>query len=512
MKTLLRSCFVAASNDDRDILIRNFLDLNMSGLGFEVLEDSIIWEYIKAFVLAHNHVPEISTLRQHYSNIGEDTVLDRLDELDVIPSRTWGDFRVHLEARAEDLRKRKTLELLKEAVTITGTGMEIQEGRERILIRGPIKALQYLQAHSHDIVAPTLGPRLSGEVTTDGADFQTEYERVEADPLAGIGQHSGLKQMDVALNGAKRYELWIHAAFTGGLKSTLMLNWAYNQAVWLKHTNLIFSLEMPYHQCRRILYAMHSMHSKFQKTRYDMGLQKDRNACIGLPYENMRDGTLGEWHENAREFLFDHVIKDFNDAKNNYGNIHIEVPDPDKSDFTVSDMRTKAELIYAESPFSLLFIDHLGLMAPRKWVSNTTDRLNEVIRDTKRLAMSFNRGHGMAIVGLFQISREGMKAAMKRKDAGGVPGYNLTHLSYANEAERSSDIVTATWIDDDLREKNRAQFQCLKSRDQKPFEMFLARVEWACRRLITCYDIPLASKKESAGDELEEADAALDEL
>ena len=90
----------------------------------------------------------------------------------------------------------------------------------------------------------------------------------------------------------------------------------------------------------------------------------------------------------------------------------------------------------------------------------------------------------------------------------------MTHLSYANEAERSSDIVTATFVNDELRKQNRVQFQCLKSRDQKPFERFVSRVEWACRRLYTSYDIPLigdTSQKQSIGEEIDRMDAQLDE-
>ena len=119
-------------------------------------------------------------------------------------------------------------------------------------------------------------------------------------------------------------------------------------------------------------------------------------------------------------------------------------------------------------------------MSARGRYSNTTEKLNEVIRDLKRLAMSFNRGMGIAVVGLFQISREGYRSAEKN---GGR--YNLTHLSYANEAERSADIVTSTWIDDELRKLDMAIFQCLKSRDQKPFDRVPVRVEFSCRRLLT---------------------------
>lgn len=527
MKSLLRSTFIAGPMDNKDLLFRNFLALQEAGLEFDVAEDSVIWAFVREFARTHNHVPDVATIQGHFATLGEDTVTNRVTVLAVLPAYVQGDFISRLNDRADERRLRAISGILKDTGTIVSSGLEIRQGRDKIHLRGPMDAVRYFLDKSHDIVAPTLGARLSGEVTRDGTDFVAEYERVESDPLAGIGQHTGIHQMDTALNGAKRYELWIHAAFTGHGKSTLMLNWAYNQAIWYGHDNLIFSLEMPYQQCRRILYAIHSQHDKFKETRHKLGLQSGPTASTGLPYSHIRDGTLHLWHPNARQFLMDYVIPDFNgdqvvtgDDPNtgepwmhpkNYGKVYIEVADPDKTDFTVADLRHRAELIYAKTPFAMIFVDHVGLMAPRKWVASTTERLNEIIRDTKRLAMAFNRGQGIAVVALFQINREGFKSAMKAKEKGGTARYDLVHLSYANEAERSADVVTASWIDDDLMKANRIQHQCLKSRDQKPFETFVARMEWPCRRMITCTDLPISmSQKESLGAEIDKIGLKLD--
>jgi hypothetical protein len=497
MKILLRSCFKVNPADNDTLFLRNFLALQESELGFDIPEDIALWNFIRSFVRSHNHVPNIDTLRQHFQRGGETEIVDRLETvLSPVAARTKGDFLKRLEDKADDRRRRRWEEILKEAAAITTSGIIIKEGKEERHLKGPIDAARYIMDKSHDIVTPTLGTRLSGEVTTDGEDFKAEYERIEADPLAGVGQMSGLQQADVALSGAKRYELWIHAAFTGGLKSTFALNWMYNQAIYYRHDSIIFSLEMPYNQCRRIIYSMHSMHEKFKAIRYKLGLQSNPDLSMGLEYQKIRDGIL---EPAEKEFLFQHVVPDFNNPANEYGKIHIEVGDPEKSDFTVADLRSKCEILFAKSPFATIFVDHVGLMSPRKWSSSTTERLNEVIRDLKRLAMSFNRGMGIAVVALFQINREGYKAAMKRKEKTEQARYDLTHLSYANEAERSADIVTATWTDDDLREVNRVQFQCLKSRDQAPFNIFLARVEWACRRLLTCHDLPPGMEASGGG-------------
>ena len=499
MKSLLRSCFIAAPGDDDELLLRNYLALQDSKLGFQRVEDTVLWEFIREFVTAHNHVPNITTLSEHFRRKHEDEVVARIQMLVALPAKSRGDFLKRLEEKADDRRLHQWTEILKETGTITSTGMKIVlgKGKEKIL-HGPIDAARYILEKSHDIVAPTLGTRLSGEVTNDGQTFRDRYERVASDPLAGIGQFTGIAQMDEALAGAKRAELWIHAAFTGGLKSTFALNWAYNQSVYYKHDSVYFSLEMPYVQVMNILYVMHTVHEKFRAVRHRLGIQKDPEADVGLNYQWIRDGVLPPAHE---EFLFDHVVPDFNNPANHYGKIHIEVADPEKDDFTMVDLRSKAEIIYSKAPFSCIFVDHAGLMSSRKWVSSTTERQNEVIRDLKKLAMSFHRGLGIAVVTLFQMNREGYKRILKvkalneAKDKDAPALFNETDLSYANEAEKSADIITATWIDDDLKDQNRCQFQNLKSRDQDKFKPFQARVEWPCRRIFTVIeDIDMVSR------------------
>ena len=520
MNVLLRSCF-KTNGEKSELLFQNYLLIVDSGLGFEIIEDNHIWEFIRDFAQTYNSVPEVGTIRLFFQNENNTTVIDRIENLIAYTPIYGGDFQVRLEARAEERRIKQVHEMLNEANKINQIGLKVKDGRKERILKGPIEAIRHIVNNASVIVSPTLGARLFGEVTTDGDDFEKEYELRESDPLAGIGQFTGLAQMDTTLQGAKKFELWTHAAFTGGLKSTFMLNWAYNQSVFYGHSTLIFSIEMPYSQCRRILYAMHSLHPKFNAVRVKLGIQKDPKVELGLLYKNVRDAQLGA---KEKHFLFKYVIPDFNgldvvadltyedgtsmSPPNGYGKIHIEVTDPDKTDFTVADLRSKAELIYSKDPFTLICVDHAGLMQARNTRLGTTERLNEVMRDLKRTAMNFNRGAGMAVLALFQINREGFKSAEKN---GG--NYNLTHLSYANEAERSSDIVTTSFVNDQLRLANRVRFQCLKSRDDAPFEPFFARVEWSCRRVLTCWDeIEIVGQEESGYKKTKKVDTLVDEI
>ena len=520
MKILLRSIMVSdPTTDNPTEAFKNYLKMDESSIRADIPQDQKIWDHIREFCRAHGHAPEVRSVRSHFMDEKDDETLNRIEAIVKFKPQYRGDFEQRVSSIADEQRTLDVIQLLREAGKITQTGIEIQEGRgKKRQLKGPIDAVRYIMEKSHDVVTPTFGSKLSGEVTADGDSFIEQYERVELDPYAGVGNLTGLAQMDEALKGAKRHELWTHAAFTGGLKSTFILNWAYNQAVMYGNSSVIFSLEMPYVQCRNILYAMHALHDCFKDVRIKLGIQDPDGPTKGLDYTKIRDGQLSP---NEKRFLVEHVAPQFSKGPSNsiqghgipHGKIHIEVADPDKSDFTVADLRAKAELIYAENPFQTIYVDHVGLMAPRHRHSSTTERLNECIRDLKRLAMSFNRGQGVAVVALFQINREGYKRVLAKKEklatskdqqsqaiAATAPAYNLTDLSYANEAERSSDIVTATWVDDDLRQQGMCQFQCLKSRDQAPFEPFWARIEWPCRRMISCNDVPSTMSKEKRYD------------
>lgn len=55
---------------------------------------------------------------------------------------------------------------------------------------------------------------------------------------------------------------------------------------------------------------------------------------------------------------------------------------------------------------------------------------------------------------------------------------------FTHNCERSADIVTTTYLNDDHRKQGTTLFDCLKRRDGAHFEPFIARVNWPTRRII----------------------------
>lgn len=497
MKVLLRSLFNAGTSDDNDGLYKNVLTFTEANIGFDIKEDGELWEFIRGFAEAHHHVPTLQTIRSYFDNTRKTEVVDRLEIICNLTPIYQGDFIRRLEERSQDRKRRILLEVLADAGRIVQTGLEVQQGKEKRIFRGPVDAVRYISEHSNEIIVPTLGSRMGGNALGDTEGFVRDYNRVKMDPDGGLGQFSGIKQWDDVFRGARKKQMWTHAAFTGHMKSTIALNWVYNQAVYMGYSSCFFSLEMPFEQLRNILCAMHSMHGKFRDVRMKLGIQKT-DVDVGLEYSRIRDALLSPEEEN---FLLEWVVADLNEstADGTYGKILIETYDPDSGELKVSDISARCHILYDRNPFNLLVVDHALLVSPKKWVPSQTDRGNEVVRDLKKLSMTFGRGMGMAVLNLFQINREGYKQALKNAGK-----YTLTALSYANEVERSSDIVTTSWFDEDERKQNRALIQNLKSRDDRHCDDFYIRAEMTSRRVLTSFDVPMIeAQKRAMGDRLD---------
>jgi replicative DNA helicase len=492
--------FLNSPKDTQEKCFDNYRAFESSGLVFSNEIDLKIYGFISSFASEYSEVPSYTSIVEHFNRQEEYPVVDRLSMFCHEPSIHKGDFILRLDQRIEDQKRNTVHQLLSEAAQILQTGLKEKDGREDVWLRGPVAAVQRIMDKGHDIITPPRSEKLAGNVTTDILAAKEEYLKRKNDPTIGYGALTGIKQIDT-LGGSKRKELWTHAAFTGGLKSTFALNWLYNQSIHYGKNVMMTSLEMPYAQCRRILQCMHTIHPKFKEIRMELGIQRDPFGDVGLSYAKVRDGLLTSDEE---KFFFDYVLEDYVYNKDEYGALEIFEADPNKSKFTTVDIRHRAETISAKHPLDMMIVDHGGLVHPSKNYHSTTESQNEVMRNLKKLAMGFNGGQGIGVVALFQINREGFKSAQKN---GGK--YNLTHLSYANECEKSSDIVTAGYIDDELRQKNKILFQCLKSRDNAPFEDFYLRVEWPCRKLFECDGAELTS--EQAQDYGDQIDALSDE-
>lgn len=275
--------------------------------------------------------------------------------------------------------------------------------------------------------------------------------------------------VDVTFRGVEMtYDLAVprhHSFVANGIvthNTTFALNWCYNLVTRYRSNVLFASLEMPYEQLRNKIYAIHSTHPKFA------------HYGKGLDYEKMRYGLLDDREEAwLKEVIADWEYKEGTE----YGSFHVWSPD---EDVTSTDIKVHAELMHNQEELHLLVIDHGGLVEARKQKRNkdATIELNSVLRDAKKIALHFNHGEKIPVLLLFQINREGKEYADKMEGR-----YKLKSLAQANEAERSADIVTTSYLNEEHRQAGTMFFDCLKRRDGPHFAPFSAAIYWPSGRL-----------------------------
>ena len=122
--------------------------------------------------------------------------------------------------------------------TIVKQGLEIKEGNRKHILKGARDAGRFLSNSLVQVMTPTFGSRLGGEVLTDSDDIMEKYEKAEN---AGreVLPTTGIKIIDESIGGFRKKELYLLAGFTGHGKSKTALNWVYNQSV-LDKTSCVY--------------------------------------------------------------------------------------------------------------------------------------------------------------------------------------------------------------------------------------------------------------------------------
>lgn len=505
-RTLLRSTIVAKVADPPELLLQNILALDASGLAPDTPEETAVWQHVRDFAKLYQHAPDVTSIQAHLADKRDLGSLDYLEQILREPTKVRGDYQVLLERTIEEHRQGDLLEALAKAKAIATTGLDMRDsdGKGTTKLRGVDDAASVLRTALRQIERAPTGVKISGGVTgaEAAADMRAEYDRAKMSPV--LGNLTGIMQIDTTLRGSKNKELWVHAASTGHLKSTFAANWAYILAFFYKRSVLYFSLEMTYEQVRRQLAAMHSYSARFRDIRFRLGLQPTETANAGLDYEKIRDGKLSPAEEN---FYLNHVLPDMEDPSNNFGRIHIQVAETDRKTprITIERLGDVAERLYDQDPFTMIVVDHAGLVGAEGRFSNETERRSAVYVGLKALARDFRNGQGMAVLALSQINREGYKGSIRKKEMGRLPRYTTADLAWAAEAENSADVITTTYLDEGLRARQRVLFDCLKSRDQEPCQPFLARVMFPQRRILSCdepaiVEVPAARSRRASQD------------
>ena len=487
MKRLLRSCIDFAGEISPEQLVQNFQKLTQSHIEWNRPDDARVFDFLTIYFQQRLEMPSRQTVDDYFDKTGDIEVVERLKDIAAAPWYVRTNFAHLVTSLLEDQNRIKATALLKEAHEIVNKGLVIQEGREKVRKQGVREGLIYFQSKAHELVQSEFTARTGGDIRLDGQQMWDAYQDAKVNKDKAWGRFTGLNNIDTVSHGIKKGELWVHAAFPGELKTTFALNWCYNLVTRYRANVLYYSLEMPYEQLRLQIYVLHSSHAKFRVQGFKP-----------LDYRRVRDGELTP----EEEAFYQTVINDF---CNNPEYCQFEIRAPDR-DMTMDDIKLDAELTHKQMEIGLIVIDHGQLMEARKGKKSKdyVVELNSIIRDTKKFCLHFNHGEKIPTLLLFQINRNGKEEAVKNQGR-----YKMSALAYANEVEKSADVITTTFLDEEHRKNGTTLFCNLKNRDNPIIEPFMAKVEFACRRI---YNLDVYQGADGSGMSVEDHQAVLDAM
>ena len=467
MEKILHSLIEFNGELTQDDLQENFLQVVDSRL---VFSDSAakVWNFIKDYyydeVNIESELPNISVVTDYFEQENDKTTLDYLNNEVAKVKKIYkkSNFKNLLNRTLGQQRDQELNNLLKTASSINQTGVKQQDK----ILKGNKEAARYLYEGLGKFIADPSGQKLVADVGSSDSveDFWNEYYNLKHNPHLAYGRISGLTKIDEVCKGLRKGELMLIAGFSGNMKTTLCLNYAYNTAVYFGYNVYYLTLEMSLEQVKRILYTIHSEHPQFKTN------PKYRDYYRPIYYNKLRDGELDDEEEAFLKLVL-------NDLETNprYGKLIVEKPD---TEIRVPDIQAKTERHHRDHGVDLLIVDESRLVSAKRSYGSTTETWNEVLKDLKQLALRFNGGEGLPVISPFQTNRSGYREA---ENNGGE--YKSDCLSYANEAERSSDVIVYTYIDPNLREAQELQIGNLKNRDNDLFKPFRAKVIGWARKL-----------------------------
>lgn len=451
---LIRSVVRATDADPEDAISHNLYRLRTE-LRHTGVDERIV-QYITSTAERSLRLPTMAQVLQFFTaaaDEGDGTAQAAVGRLREIPEDepllVGVAFHQAFEGYKDVLLGQGLGDLLQQTALILTAGMTSTEkspvtGRyEPVTRRGPHEALQHLTRGASSLKVSMRQGFSDGDLR-DGVEEMHAYLAKRAS--RGTGVLTGISMIDKVHGGLQPGELALVMGFPGHMKTTFCLNWLYHVAVMQGRNAAIVSLEVSVDKLRTILFVMHAAHPRFA------------HHGVVIDYDKVSNNVLSE----RERVVWAEVCEDFR-SNADYGRILYKEP---TSAVTIDEIHAWAELRDHQTPLSMLVVDYLGLVDPDMKVFDRQQAgsgLNRVIRQTKLMAMSF-AGRGIAVASPHQANREGYADAEKN---GGR--YRLSALANANEAERSTDVVYYTYLDDNLRATNELAMGNLKNRDGRVF-------------------------------------------
>lgn len=471
MQRVLRSVMQVGGQPEAEEARNNWNRLIEYPLEFPTEEDRKIFVYLKTFYSQMAAPPDFVLVREYFEKQDDIEAVDRLEEIRKAQFYIRTNFIAIVRSELEQQQIKGMVLLCRDVSAIAEHGRNLDKPvNGKKVLRGVQDAVNFMFEKLSDFTRVDNGERLEGVITEDADEFLEEYDIISKTNRYAGRNLFGLDPVDSICEGHRAGEFWVHCASPGELKTSLALNYAYNNA-YVYGKNIFYAiLEMPYRQLRRQLYVIHSSNGKFVTDWHREDKKAGRNnPYLGLDYRSVRDGKLSE----LDVIRLKKVAQDFKATAK--GRLYVWRPEHDVG---VDEIRRKAEMFHNKYGCDGLILDYLGLVKPKYRHSDITGRLNEVVRDSRLMALNFGRGKTVPVLALFQLNRQGKLRADKSDGR-----YDFSAIAYANEIERSADVITYTYLNDTLRHDGKFYMGCMKNRDNPLFERMVGKILWQSKRM-----------------------------
>ncbi len=472
MERILRSCMQIGDVPDAEDCLRNWEVVQTHELDYFQESDAKIAAYLKQFYGSMSAPPDFNIVREFFEKNDEIEVVDRLEEVKRAHAYIRTNLLAIVKSEHDAQQKKKLVHVLRETQNIVEHGRNLDKplGDKKVL-RGVDDAVNYIYDKLPNFTRMETGEKLEGIPTEETEEMIEEYDR--AAQAKGLGNRLlfGFDPVDSVCKGHRSGEYWIHCAFAGHLKTTTALNYAYNNTFQYGKNIFYACLEMPYVQLRRQFFIIHSANGKFVTDWHEKDKRAGRpSPYMGLDYRKFRDGEYDDLDYQRLKL----VMQDF--KAHSRGKLKIWRPRAQMP--KMGEIRRAAEVFHNKHGCDGIVLDYLGLIAPTHRTNDYTTNLNSVVTDGRWLALSFARGRTIPVLALFQMNRQGLMRADKNDGH-----YDFAAISYANQIEKDADVITYSYLNEQLRADGMFKMGNLKNRDNAIFNQMIGKILWQCKRM-----------------------------
>lgn len=461
-RTILKS-IIDFSGDPKELegIVLNFNQVKSSKIVFSLETHAKIYNFICEYSSKFVDVPAYNRVLKKFEE--DPDIVEELEKITKEHTLYGSNFKSLSEEVYEEQQKKELTTLLKETSIISESGKKTKNE----FIRGPKQAVENFLHKSLDFLRSSNSVQTQGNMRGDSVGAINDYYDAKNNKKFD-GLLTGMHSIDLVCKGIRTPELWLIVAFVSELKTTLAMNFAYTQAVEQGKNIAFITLEMPYKVVRNLFICIHSAN-------LNLWPGSEWDDAYPLNYDDIQDGTMSERQEEFFEYLC-------NDLDNNkeYGGIVINQPE---DGLTLSHLKAWTEIENRKKPIDALYLDYIEIMKSEGNGKDYSIDLNQRIKDLKQFAINFDGGRGLKVISAYQANRKGKENADKN---GGE--YRVDALSYANEAERSADVIIYSYLNDELRENNQVKIGCLKNRSRPKFKQFKAKTMLASRKVYELKD------------------------